>query len=163
MNKKILMLLIIILIPLNLTGCTFKVGNYTINNFQVTKKKPASSYYTEELTKKLKASAEFKAVMLDMNLYKEIILKNDDLDTVKSFFNSIKKSNFKEASKDIPNKPVYKLFLTISDEKYVINIYSQKYISLHPWDGDFSMDYIDTENIQPLYNLFGLCKYLMPE
>lgn len=163
MSKKLLILLIILIIPLSLTSCNIKIGKYTINNFQVTKQKPITSYYTEELSKKIYAGNSFKAVMLDMNLYKEINLSQADLETVKNFFTDLKKSNFLENYKDFKNKPVYKLFLSFDKDKYVINIYNEKYIAVYPWDGDYPMDFIDTENIQPLYSLFGLCKYLMPK
>lgn len=163
MKKKFLILIIIMVFSLNFFGCTFKFNNYTINNFQVSKKKPNNSYYTMELSNKLSTTKNIKVVMLDTNLYKEINLSNEDINTVKSFIKSLQKSNFIESSKDIPKKPVYRLFLTLDNEKYIFNIYSEKYISIHPWDGNFSMDYIDSENIQPLYNLFGLCKYLLPK
>lgn len=141
-------------------GCTIKIGNYTISNFSVTKKKPNNFYYTNNFAKNLTLESSFKANALDTNFYKEKELSKEDVDTIKSFTKALKKANFIEKPKELPDKPSYKLFFTFSKEKYVINIYNERYIAIHPWDGIYPMDYIDMNGIQPLYNLFNLCEYL---
>jgi hypothetical protein len=156
-------MVILILLPVIFVGCTFKIGSYTINNFNVTKKKPNNFYYTNNLAKNLTLESSFKINLLDTNFYKEKELSKEDIDTVKKFTKALKKPNFIEKPKDLPEKPAYKLFFTFSKEKYVVNVYDEKYLSVQPWDGNYSMDYIDMEGIQPLYNLFGLCNYIIPK
>lgn len=163
MKKRSLYILIILLIPLFLMGCTIKVGSYTINNFTVTKKKPNNYYYTNDLLKNLTLESSFKIDVLDTNFYKEKELSKEDIDTVKNFGKSLKTSNFIEKPKELPDKPSYKLFFKFEKSKYVINVYDKKYLSVYPWDGTYPMDYIDMEGIQPHFNLFSLCKYLIEE
>ncbi|MCM0648485.1 DUF4883 family protein [Clostridium swellfunianum] len=165
MTKKIIyiiLILFLVFIPITLAGCKIKIGSYTVNNFTITKKKPNNFYYTNSLAKNLTLESSIKIKLMDTNFYKEKDLSIEDIDTVRNFTKALKKNNFIEKPKDLPEKPLYKLFFTFNKEKYVINVYSEKYISVYPWDGNYSMDYIDMEGIQPLYNLCGLCKYLIP-
>ena len=100
---------------------------------------------------------------LYMNFYKKKDFSKEDLTTTSQFFNSLTNASFIAKPANLPAKPLYKIFLTFSENKYVINIYDEKYISIYPWDGDFNMDYIDTSKMYKNYNLYGLCKYLIPE
>jgi hypothetical protein len=149
-------------LPILFIGCNIKFGNYTINNFTIVKKKPNNLYYTNNLLKNITLESSMKITLLDTNFYNEKELSKEDIDTVKNFSKALKKNNFIEKPKDLPEKPSYKLFFTFKKEKYVMNIYNEKYISVHPWDGTYSMDYINMEGVQPLYNIYGLCKYLIP-
>ncbi|MBU3110387.1 DUF4883 family protein [Clostridium lacusfryxellense] len=100
---------------------------------------------------------------LYMNFYKKKDFSKEDLTTTSQFFNSLTNSSFVSRPSNLPAKPIYKIFMTFSENKYVINIYDERYISIYPWDGDFNMDYIDTSKMYKNYNLYGLCKYLIPE
>ncbi|MCM8710352.1 DUF4883 family protein [Clostridium sp. SYSU_GA19001] len=160
MKKKLLNIFIFLIIPVILTGCTVKIGSYTINNFTLTRKKPNNLYYTNNLVKNLTFETTFKVNALDTNFYKEKELSKEDIDTIKNFTKALKKTNFIEKPKELPEKASYKLYFTFNKDKYVINIYNERYISVYPWDGTYSMDYIDMTGIQPLYNLFNLCEYL---
>jgi hypothetical protein len=160
--RKKLYIILLLLLPLVFTGCSIKLGNYTINNFTVVKKKPNNLYYTNNLARDLTLEDSVKIRLLDTNFYKEKDLAKEDIDTVKNFVKALRKTNFIEKPEQLPEKPAYKLYLTFNKEKYVIDVYTEKYISVYPWDGSFNMDYIDMEGIQPLYNIFGLCKYLIP-
>lgn len=162
MKKIFLYIVIVLLIPLILIGCRVKLGSYIINNFTVIRSKPNNYYYTNNLAKNLTLETEFKVKLLDTNFYKEKDLSKEDVDTIKNFAKSLKKSNFIDKPKELPDKPLYKIFLTFSKDKYVINVYNEKYIAVYPWDGSYTMDYVDMDGIQTLYNLFGLCKYLIP-
>lgn len=162
LKKIFLYIVIVLLIPLILIGCRVKLGSYIINNFTVTRSKPNNYYYTNNLAKNLTLETEFKVKLLDTNFYKEKDLSKEDVDTIKNFAKSLKKSNFIDKPKELPDKPLYKIFLTFSKDKYVINVYNEKYIAVYPWDGSYTMDYVDMDGIQTLYNLFGLCKYLIP-
>lgn len=100
---------------------------------------------------------------LYMNFYKKKDFPKEDLSTFAEFFNSLNNNSFIEKPADLPAKPLYKIFLTFSENKYVINVYNKDFISIYPWDGSYSMDYIDTSKMHKAYNLYGLCKYLIPK
>ena len=100
---------------------------------------------------------------MDTNFYKELELSKDSITTIKDFVHNLKKVNFIDLPKDLPNKPKFKLYLNFDKEKYVINIYTEKYISIYPWDGDYSMDYIDMTGVYLNYNLYGLCINAFPQ
>lgn len=161
MKNKFIYICFVLFISIIFAGCTIKIGDYTINNFYITKKKPNNLYYTNNLAKNLTLESSFKVSILDTNFYKEKELSKEDIDIIKKFVKSLKKSNFIEKPKEISDKPPYKLFLTFSKEKYIINVYNEKYLSVYPWDGIYSMDYINMDGIKPLYNIFSLCKYLI--
>lgn len=161
LNYFILILLLFALI-FSLSGCSFTIGNYKVNNLSVSKKKPNNFYYTNLLAKNLTLSSSSKAIILDTNFYKEKDLRKDDVDTIKKFTKELNKQNFVDKPSDLPAKPLYKLYFTFDKEKYVINVYNERYISVYPWDGTYSMDYIDMNGISPSNNVTSLCKYLIP-
>lgn len=125
-------------------------------------KKPNNYYYTNNVIKYLTLDSNIKVKLLDTNFYKEKELSQEDIETIKSFSKALKKVNFIEKPKELSRKPAYKLFFTFNKEKYIINVYNEKYIAVYPWDGTYSMDYVDMSGTQNLYNLYGLCKYLIP-
>lgn len=100
---------------------------------------------------------------LYMNFYKKKDFSKEDLSTFTEFFNSLNNDNFIEKPENLEDKPSYKIFLTFSKNKYIINIYNENIISICPWDGSYKMDYIDTTKMYKAYNLYGLCKYLIPK
>lgn len=100
---------------------------------------------------------------LYMNFYKKKDFSKDDLTAFAQFFNSLNNDSFKAKPANLPVKPLYKIFLTFSKNKYVVNVYTENFISISPWDGSYSMDYIDTSKMFKAYNLYGLCKYLIPK
>lgn len=161
-SKPITLFVFIAIFTLLLSGCKFSIGQYTINNLSVTKKKPFNFYYTNQLAKNLTLESKVNAKLIDMGFYKEKDLSKEDMDTVKNFLKSLKKENFVDKPKDIPSKPSYKIFFTFSKDKYVINVFNEKYISIYPWDGSYTMDYIDMNGIYSSYNMFKLSKYLIP-
>lgn len=162
MKRRYYILFIIILFSTLSFGCTFKIGRATFNNFTVTFKKPNKYYYTNNIAKYLTLNSDVKVKLLDTNFYKEKDLSEEDINTIKNFTKALKKSNFIEKPKDLIQKPAYKLFFTFDKEKYIITVYNERYIAVCPWDGIYSMDYIDMNGTQNLYNLYGLCKFLIP-
>jgi len=143
---------------LSLFGCTY---NFNKNIFN--KSKPTNYYYTKLLMKDLSLKPPTELYALYMNFYKKKDFSKDDLTTFSQFFNSLTNASFIAKPAGLPAKPLYKIFLTFSENKYVINIYDEKFISIYPWDGDFDMDYIDISKMFKAYNLYGLCKYLIPD
>ena len=148
----------IILLSLSLFGCNFNLPSKVFSN-----KKPNNYYYTNLLMKDLSLENPKELYALYMNFYKKKDFSKEDLSTFGEFFNSLNNDSFIEKPESLPEKPLYKILITFSENKYMINIYNENIISIYPWDGSYSMDYIDTTKMYKAYNLYGLCKYLIPE
>ncbi|MGV8979849.1 DUF4883 family protein [Clostridium sp.] len=156
--KKYILIVICTFFCLSLFGC-----NYKLNKNIFTKSKPNNYYYTNSLMKDLSLEKPTELYALYMNFYRKKDFSKDDLSTITEFFNSLNKDSFIQKPANVPIKPIYKIFLTFSESKYIINVYSQNLISIYPWDGSYNMDYIDTSKMYKAYNLYGLCKYLIPK
>lgn len=157
MKKAATILLLISILVISI-GCSNDRLRYTL-----TTQKPSTYYYTENLIKDIKADGISNVLALETNLNKERNLNDEDVKTLVSFFNLIKTQNFLASAPELPKKPEYKFYISSGNDKYVINVYNEKYISIFPWDGNYSMDYIDMTEVKPLYNLYNLCKYMYQE
>lgn len=156
--KKYILIIICIFFSLDLFGCSYK-----INKNIFTKAKPNNYYYTDLLMKDLSLEKPTELYALYMNFYKKKDFSVEDLATFTEFFNSLNKDSFTQKPTGLAPKPMYKIFLTFSKNKYIINVYNENLISIYPWDGDYSMDYINAGKMYKAYNLYGLCKYLIPK
>ncbi|MBZ9688334.1 DUF4883 family protein [Clostridium estertheticum] len=156
--KKYISIIICIFFSLTLYGCKYKFNkNIFIKN------KPNTYYYTNLLMKDLSLEKPTELYALYMNFYKKKDFSVGDLSTFTDFFKSLNTDSFIQKPANLTNKPIYKIFLTFSKNKYIINVYNENLISIYPWDGGYSMDYIDTTKMYKAYNLYGLCKYLIPK
>jgi len=133
-----------------LLGCDINLNGRKIDNF----------YYTNLLAKDLTLETSYKCSIVDTNYYKEIAISKEDANTIKNFTKALNKSSFIERPKGLPQNPKYKIIIVFPKDKYVINVYNEKFVSVFPWDGTFPMDYIDMSKLQVSYNLYGLCKYI---
>ncbi|WAG42462.1 DUF4883 family protein [Clostridium estertheticum] len=156
--KKYILLIMCISFSLSLFGC-----KYNFNKSIFTKNKPSNYYYTKLLMNDLSSETPKELYALYMNFYKKKDFSKEDSTILVNFFNSLTNTSFIDKPTNLPAKPLYKIFLTFSKDKYVLNIYNERYISIYPWDGDYKMDYIDTSKMFKAYNLYGLCKYLIPK
>jgi hypothetical protein len=139
----------------------FLIGGILLcTNLYLNRKKPNNYYYTNLLAKNLTLNEDVNVRVLDTNFYKTESFNNEDIESIKSFLKELRKPNFISKPVFLTQKPEYKIFFDFTkiNEKYVINIYNNEYISVQPWDGDFSMDYINMKNISPRYNLYSLGK-----
>ena len=152
-NVKKIKLLIFLCFCILLTACSLNLNN----------EKNVNNFYTKQLEKTLASNDPVAFSVTDTNFYKEITLSQEDVTTIKSFISNLKSENFIDKPKDIPEKPKYKLYLKFKNEKFVINVYTEKYITLYPWDGFYKMDYIDMTGVFLNYNLYGLCFNSFPQ
>lgn len=129
-------------------------------NLYLNRKKPNNYYYTNLLAKNLTLSENYEVRVLDTNFYKIEYLTEEDVAIVNNFIKELRKPNFISKPVFLEEKPKYKIFFTFpsSKEKYIINVYDNEYISVYPWDGEFTMDYISMKNVVPRYNLYSLGK-----
>lgn len=123
-------------------------------------KKPNNFYYTNLLAKNITLEKQYKVTILETNFYKGSEINKKDKELIKHFITLLKKENFKTLEQKPESKPLYKIFFTFEKDKYIINVYNKQYISVYPFDGNFSMDYIDMNNIPEAYNLYNLCNFL---
>lgn len=151
--KSILVCLIIFFL-LTLNAC-----NYT----SIKKEKNNNQYYFSKLANNITTCNNYKITLLDTNFYKTIELNKTDINTLLNFMNTLNKNNFIKKPIKLPKKPEYKFFLNLDENKYVINVYNEQYVSIFPWDGNYSEDFIDMKNLYKGYNLYNLCKYLIPK
>lgn len=135
-------------------GCEIKSEDIPIS-----KKKPNNYYYTSLLANCLIETPSLKGTLYELNLHKEKELNKEGFDSVVTFFKALSSKNFISKPADLPQKPQFKVYLSTYKQKFVINIYNEKYITIHPWDGIYSEDYLDIANINARYNLYELCKY----
>ena len=154
MKKILSLLLFLIILSISITGCTIKA-----TDIPFTKNKPNNYYYTNLLAQNFKDDNFPKITLFHVNLNKDKELPKEGMENIVGFFKNIKQRNFISKPASLPSKPQFKIYINTKKEKYVVNVYNEKYISIYPWDGVFSMDYIDTTDLYALYNFYGLCTY----
>lgn len=146
-----------------LSICLVIVTTVSSCNVIPEKKKPNNMFYTNLASKDLAYDKTYSGKVLEMNLYREVNMSGADIQTIKNFTKNLKKENYISKPNDLPSKPKYRIYLYFSKDIYVINVYNERYISLFPWDGDLDMDYIDMKDVYINYNLYGLCRHIIPE
>ena len=157
--KKYLYILSLIILLVIASGC-----NINYNEYPSLGTKPSYDFYTTSLTSLLSKEDNFQVMLLETNYSTELDVNTIGKDTLRDFFNNLSENSFITDEKiltDLPNKPIYKLYLNTHEEKYVINIFSEDIVSIHPWDGLFQQDYITMTYTPKAYNLYGLCNYLL--
>lgn len=144
---------ILIFTMLIFSGCESQLISYN-------EKKPNIYFYTQNLCSLIDKSDDFSVILFQSDLHKQVDITKEAVPLLKNFINDIKADNFMERPEDIPEVPPYKLFITINDTKYVINIYNDSILSIHTWDGIFKEDFLTMKDVHTAYNLYGLCKYI---
>lgn len=152
--KKFCTLLSIFLISITLYSCK----SYSILSF---KSKPSNSFYTEGLKDLISNSKDIHMKVLCLNYYKAKILSQQEKELVYVFASLLKDDYFIDRPEDLPSKVKYKMFIEYDTNKYIINVYSSRYISIHPWDGKYEEDFLDVSNIFNSYNPYDLSKYFI--
>ena len=157
--KRYICIIPMIILLVIATGC-----NINYNEYPSLESKPSYNFYTTSLYSLLSEGNNFQAMLLETNYSTELDVNQVGKDTLKDFFASLSENSFitdKESLINLPEKPIYKLYINIDKEKYVVNIFSEDLVTVHPWDGLFSQDYITMTYSPKAYNLFGLCDYLL--
>ncbi|WP_010291684.1 DUF4883 family protein [Clostridium senegalense] len=155
MYKRLSVIICVIFMSVTLTGCSSDL------KFIFKKEKPSINFYTENLINSYIENPPTEVSVFDVNMYKQQTLTEEQSFDVLKFMNSLKKDYALEKdSVDLSDEKItYKVFITFDNCKYVINVYNEKYISIYPWDGNHSKDYMDISQVPIAYNVYGLCKY----
>lgn len=153
MNK--LKVLIAIMLVLFLSGCGVNDPKYISLS-----KKDGNDYYTKELKSKITSNDDFEVKVFDTNMYKHFTVDNNDKQIITEFLKSTTSENFNEPSKDILDNELYRIIITCGDDKYQIKVFSENLATLSPWDGNFTADFINFQNIPIRYNLLDFSNYI---
>ncbi|MGL5245685.1 MAG: DUF4883 family protein [Sarcina sp.] len=150
MIKKLLTSILIIL-SFNMISCS-KIS-YIIN------KKPSNDYYTQCLYKDIN-EYNFNISILDTNVYAEITVDKEDNRILNDMISSLTPESYlTEIPTNLPNKPLYNIYIKSDKNKFVIEVYGDNIISIYPWDGNYSKDYISLSNVPIAFKLEQFCKY----
>lgn len=153
--KKILFTILIFMTML-FQGCSIKSYQY-IN----LRSKPSINYYTSQLKKDLDKAEDFSLSVFDLNFYKNVQVGEEDKKAFKNFLKSIKDDNFINETIEKDKKCLYRVFVNIDDDKYLLKVYADYYITLSPWDGSFNEDVINEASLPLGYKLDTFCKYIL--
>lgn len=152
--KKLLTFICTVMIIFTCTGCNSMKDVFS-------KEKPSNFFHTNNLISCYIDNSPNLVGIFDVNMHKQKNLNEEESFELLKFINSLRKEFAIEKIDVFDNKPVYKIFITFNKAKYVINVYDERYISIHPWDSELSMDYLDIKDIPISYNIYGLCKYFL--
>lgn len=152
-KKQFILIECLLFTVLIFSGCNSQIISYN-------EKKPNIYFYTQKLCSLIDATDDFSVILFQSDLHKKVDITKEAIPVLKNFINDIKLDDFIEKPDNIPEIPPYKLFITIDDTKYVVNIYDKSTLSIHTWDGVFKEDFLTMDNVHSAYNLYGLCKYV---
>lgn len=152
--KKKLYITVFIFFCLSLTAC--------INLPTYQEKKPNNFYYTDLLVKHIKSNDNYEVLLLDTNFFKKVTLDKAERDLIKNSALNLHSENCINKPKDLGTKPPYKLYFNFKNQSYVVEVYNEKYLSIYPWDGEYSRDYINMDSLPVSYNLFKFCQSIIP-
>lgn len=136
---------------------------YKLNHTILNPKKPNNFYYTNLLAKNLTLSSPAKCTIEETNFHDEINLDKDNIKDIKNMLSSLKKKNFINKPKNMPQKCAYRIIFTFDKDKLLIDVYDEKYLCIYPWDGEYATDYINVNDIPVSLNPYYLGKYLFKQ
>ena len=114
------------------------------------------------LSKDFHTEKQIKVSLIDTSYYKNYNFNSDEIKDFYNFLGALKKHNYIKRPKDLPYKPLYRAFFTSSKDKYVLDVYNEKYIAIYPWDGTYEKDFLNISDIPASINPYSLCKYVIP-
>ena len=152
--KKLLSIFLVIIFTYLFTSCTFNESQYIRPS-----SKPKVDYYTSEIKNKIDENEEYNIRIFDLNLYKYYEVNQNEHSIIPEFIDSLKKDNYNAQLED-DLTPEYKIIIEFSNSKYVINVFNDNLISIHPWDGVYKEDILSMDEVPNFYNLYKYCEYI---
>jgi hypothetical protein len=156
LKRKLLIVFFLIILMFNITGCS--LVNKVLHD-----KKPTNYFYTNGLLNFYNNENPDLITIFYSDLYKEKTLDKSNYVDVENFLKSLKSEYFIDKPSNLPKVPVYKVYIEFEKIKYVLNVYNETYVSIYPWDGKYDMDFVDMSKIPINYNIYGVCKYYLPD
>ena len=140
---------------LSLCGCNINTSQY-IN----LSKKPCNNHYTNILYKKLNENNNYTLHVFDTNVYKDIEVTSDEKLIISNFITSLNSDNYNNSTNNTLEE-TYRIQVIFSDgSRFLIKIFDENYVTLSPWDGVYSEDYINISNVPLAYNLYDFCNHI---
>lgn len=152
--KKFISLILAITIAYLFTSCTFNESQYIRPNA-----KPKVNYYANEIRDRMNRNEEYTIKIFDLNIYKYYEVDKQEHSIIPEFIDALNNENYGVEIED-ELAPEYKIIIEFSNEKYIINAYNEKLITVYPWDGVYPKDNISMEGVSDYYNLFKYCEYI---
>lgn len=154
--KKFKLCFLILLVFL-LQGCGLNDPKY-IN----LKTKDGNDFYTKDVYSKLLKDDDFTLEIFDTNVYKNIPIDENEKMIIENFIRSLTKEDYKDEESPSDKEP-FQIKISFSDDKYVFKVFDDKRVTIAPWDGVFSEDIVNMENVPKRYNLYDFCTHIQHE
>lgn len=163
MFKKIKIFLILLILSFSVISCSKPSFNTISSSLRISK--PSLDYYT----KYLKHSISKKNNTTHLSIFYTKTGKNksiplDYVDKFTVFINSIKSNHFLDTNQITLElkDPEYKITVFINNNPaFIINIFNDKYINIHPWDGIYNPDFIDISSLQTRTNIYNIVDFII--
>lgn len=151
--KKIILLTVLTIFLACFCGC---------DNELLHKEKPFNFYYTNLLAGSFVKEKVIKVSLIDTVYYKNYSLNNSEISVLKNFLIHLEKHNYINRPSNLPSKPMYRFFLTFSKTKFVLDVYNKNYVTISPWDGYYSKDFLDITDIPSSCNPYNFSIHAIP-
>lgn len=163
MFKNLKLLFIILIFPFLIMDCK---SNSLEDNVKISLgiSKPSINFYTDNLLKIIDKYPDIHVSIFYSKTGKNKTIPKDYMERFNLFMESIKPTFFVNTNNtNLELKdPEYRITLYIEEKPiYLINIFNEKYISIHPWDGSYPPDIIDISPIHERINIYNLCDYII--
>ena len=163
MFKKLKLSFTIIILSFILISCNSNFVQTIKVPFKTSK--PSINYYTNNLLTALKNSKNTHISILYTKTGKNKVIPPEQMDNFYLFMNSIKTDFFinptTSNNEDFKNIE-YKLTISINDKNsFVINIFNEDFISIHPWDGTYEADLLCISELNTRINLYNIINYII--
>lgn len=163
MFKKLKLISIILIFPIFLISC--KTNFIETMKISLKISKPSLNFYTKSLINSINNSDNIHISIFYTKTGKNKVIPPEHMDKFNLFINSIKPNYFLDPStvdsNNIKNIE-YKLTVFINDKSsFVINIFSDKFISIHPWDGNYEPDIIYISDLQDGINIYNVIDFII--
>ena len=162
MFKKMKLLMIIFIFPLFVMSCNKNFIENIKTPLRITK--PSANFYTNHLIRSIKDSNNVHISIFYTETGKNKTFSNENMKKFKEFLEYIKPVNFLNENKNSIDlkEPKYRLTISINQKNsFIINVFNNSYLTIHPWDGVYSPDVLDISNFHEGINLYNLCDFII--
>ncbi len=162
MFKKIKLLMVLFLFPMLVMSCNKTFVENIKAPLRITK--PSANFYTNHLIRSIKNSNDLHISIFYNKTGKNKTFSDKNVEKFKEFIEHIKPVNFLDENKNLINlkEPEYRITICINQKNsFIINVFNNSYLTIHPWDGVYSPDVLDISNFHEGINLYNLCDFII--
>lgn len=148
--KKIIYIFLLTFISIFFTSCsTYEYINYS--------KKPNATYYLDKMRETHENINSIRIV--ESNFFKEIEVNKKDFNLIYDMLREINKQNILEKY-ELSDNPLYRIYIDIFTDKFVMDIYGDDVISIYPWDGNYEKEIYSIKDLALSLKAESIAKYL---